>query len=117
MSNRFYVDHALDLGLVILRGPEAHHLAAVSRARQGDQVCLFNGNGYEYGSTVTELSRRSVTLTVTAVEAPQRELAFKLEVAAPLPKGDRGRFLVEKLTELGVTRYVPLRTERSVQHP
>ena len=35
----------------------------------------------------------------------------------PLPKGDRGDFLVEKLTELGVTRFVPLRTRRSVVHP
>ena len=39
------------------------------------------------------------------------------EVAAPLPKADRADFLIEKLTELGVTRFVPLRTERSVVHP
>src|SRR5262249_26253437 len=37
--------------------------------------------------------------------------------AAPLPKGDRGKFLIEKLTELGVSAYVPLRTQRSVVHP
>src|SRR5262249_53228101 len=37
--------------------------------------------------------------------------------AAPLPKGDRGDFLLEKLTELGVTDFVPLRTRRSVIHP
>ena len=37
--------------------------------------------------------------------------------APPLPKGDRGQFLVEKLTELGVTDFVPLRTARSVVHP
>jgi 16S rRNA (uracil1498-N3)-methyltransferase len=35
----------------------------------------------------------------------------------PLPKGDRAQFLVEKLTELGVARLVPLRTARSVVHP
>jgi 16S rRNA (uracil1498-N3)-methyltransferase len=40
-----------------------------------------------------------------------------LEIAAPFPKGDRGQFLIEKLTELGVLTYVPLRTERSVVHP
>jgi 16S rRNA (uracil1498-N3)-methyltransferase len=40
-----------------------------------------------------------------------------LEVAASLPKGDRARFLVEKLTELGVVSYVPLATTRSVVHP
>src|SRR5439155_2380523 len=48
---------------------------------------------------------------------PQRELPYHLVVAAPLPKGDRAQFLVEKLTELGATRFVPLATARSVIHP
>ena len=38
-------------------------------------------------------------------------------MAVPLPKGDRAQFLVEKLTELGATSFVPLRTRRSVVHP
>jgi len=44
-------------------------------------------------------------------------LGYRLEVAVPLPKGDRGHFLLEKLTEIGVTHFVPLETERSVIHP
>ena len=39
-----------------------------------------------------------------------RELPFRLEIAAPLPKGDRAQFLIEKLTELGVAAFTPLRT-------
>jgi 16S rRNA (uracil1498-N3)-methyltransferase len=46
-----------------------------------------------------------------------RELPFFLEVAAPVPKGDRAQFLIEKLTELGVSAFVPLRCRRSVVHP
>src|SRR5262249_62180235 len=46
-----------------------------------------------------------------------RELPFELVVAVALPKGDRQRWLVEKLTELGVTTMVPLITERSVAQP
>jgi 16S rRNA (uracil1498-N3)-methyltransferase len=44
-------------------------------------------------------------------------LPFRLEVAAPLPKGERAPFLVEKLTELGVTAFTPLETARSVVRP
>jgi 16S rRNA (uracil1498-N3)-methyltransferase len=51
------------------------------------------------------------------VESPQRELAHHVEAAVPLPKGDRAQFLLEKLTELGVMRFVPLQTARSVVHP
>jgi 16S rRNA (uracil1498-N3)-methyltransferase len=117
MSERFYVPVPLEPGIVVLHGPEAHHLAVVCRLRAGDAVCLFNGDGREYRATVAEAGKKAVTLEVDSVDAPQRELPFRLEVAVSLPKGDRAQFLVEKLTELGVSRLVPLRTARSVVHP
>jgi 16S rRNA (uracil1498-N3)-methyltransferase len=117
MSARFYTPYPLGPGEVALEGPEAHHLTTVARVRPGDHVCLFNGDGHEYAAEVVAAERRRVTLRVTAVAMPQRELPFPLEVAAPLPKGDRAQFLVEKLTELGVTTFVPLSTGRSVVHP
>src|SRR5208282_1002679 len=117
MSERFYVNCPLAPGPVVLQGPEAHHLTTVCRLRAGDRVCLFNGDGRQYPAQVTETSKRAVTLQVVAVESPERELGFRLEIAAPLPKGDRAQFLVEKLTELGATALVPLHTRRSVVHP
>jgi 16S rRNA (uracil1498-N3)-methyltransferase len=117
MAERFYVNSDLSPGLVTLDGPEAHHLATVCRLRPGDAVCLFNGDGRQYPAQVSSVARRQVVLEVTAVEQPRRELGFRLEVAAPLPKGDRAQFLVEKLTELGVTAFVPLSTARSVVQP
>ena len=117
MSERYYVKCPLQPGTVELEGPEARHLAAVCRVRAGDRVCLFNGDGREYPAEVVMVGKRSVSLRVLAVENPNRELGFRLEVAAPLPKGDRAQFLLEKLTELGVTHFVPLRTQRSVVHP
>ena len=117
MSDRFYTNSALGPGEVTLEGPEAHHLVSVSRLRPGDAVCLFNGDGHEYAATVVTIERRRVVLRVTKVATRQRELLFSLEVAAPLPKGDRAQFLVEKLTELGAARFVPLATRRSVIHP
>lgn len=117
MAERFYVKCPLAIGPVALAGPEAHHLATVCRLRPGHQVCLFNGDGRQYQAQVVSLSRRAVALQVHAVEQPARELAFHLEIAAPLPKGDRVQFLVEKLTELGVSSFIPLLTERSIVQP
>ncbi len=48
--------------------------------------------------------------------SPSRELGFRLEIAAPVPKGDRAQFLVEKLTELGVSAFVPLLCQRGAGH-
>jgi 16S rRNA (uracil1498-N3)-methyltransferase len=117
MSSRAYIDGPVVPGHIILHGPEAHHLAVVCRVHPGDQVRLFNGDGREYPATVLQVGRRYIELDVGPGEACPRELDFRLEVAAPLPRGDRGHFLLEKLTELGVTRYTPLRTRRSVAHP
>src|SRR5438132_8018825 len=117
MSNRFYVNYPLAAGRIVLEGPEARHLASVRRLRPGDPVCLFNGDGQEYSAIVTTCARKSVELNVLGQASPKRELPFPIEVAAPLPKGDRAQVLLEKLTELGVASYVPLRTARSVVHP
>jgi 16S rRNA (uracil1498-N3)-methyltransferase len=116
MSERFYLNWPLQPGPVTLEGAEAWH-AMVCRLRPGDAVCLFNGDGLEYWARIVEMGRREVSLEIERVATPQRELPFSLEVAAPLPKGDRGQFLIEKLTELGVTSFVPLACERSVIHP
>jgi 16S rRNA (uracil1498-N3)-methyltransferase len=117
MSERFYINLPLTTGPILLDGPEAHHLATVCRLRAGDEVCLFNGDGHQYPARITHAARREVALEVTSVESPERELPFTLEVAAPIPKGDRGQFLIEKLTELGVTRFVPLECTYSNTHP
>jgi 16S rRNA (uracil1498-N3)-methyltransferase len=117
MSERYYINLPLAPGRVELSGPEAHHLATVCRLRPGDAVCLFNGDGHQYPARVHAVARKAVHLEIVDRETPPRELRFALEVAAPLPKGDRGQFLVEKLTELGVTSFVPLSSVRSVVQP
>lgn len=117
MAERFYLNSPLGPGLVDLTGPEAHHLATVSRLRPGDAVCLFNGDGHEYPARLVSAGKRSVTIEVLRCESPQCELPFAVEVAAPIPKGDRAQFLMEKLTELGVSRFVPLSCARSVIEP
>src|SRR4051794_40523051 len=117
MADRYFVDQPLGPGLVELDGPEAHHLATVCRLRPGDAVVLFNGEGPQYPAVVKAVARRSVTLEVGAAETPSRERPFRLEVAAPLPKGERADFLIEKLTELGVTAFTPLHTARTVVRP
>lgn len=117
MADRFYVNCELGPGPVLVQGAEAHHLAVVCRLRRGDAVCLFNGDGRQYPARIVEVGKRAVALDVFAIEEPARELPARLEVAAPLPRGDRAQFLLEKLTELGVAAFVPLHTARSVVHP
>jgi 16S rRNA (uracil1498-N3)-methyltransferase len=117
VSDRFFVDAPLPPGEFLLAGPEAHHLAAVRRFAPGGRVVLFNGDGHDYPAEIVSADRKRVALTVRPGVPADRELGFVLHVAAAMPKADRGDFLVEKLTELGVTRFTPLLTARSVVQP
>src|SRR5215218_8878796 len=117
MSDRFYTPDPLGPGEYVLSGPEAHHLAAVRRFGPGDRVVLFNGDGRDHPAEVVAPDRKRTLLNVLPAVAIDRELPFPLEVAAALPKGDRGDYLIEKLTELGMSRFTPLLTERTVVQP
>jgi len=117
MADRFYTPEALGIGEFVLTGPEAHHIANVRRFVTGDLVTLFNGDGHDYPAEVLGTGKKAVTLMILRAEPVDRELPFPLVVASALPKGDRADFLIEKLTELGVTRFMPLITTRAVVHP
>jgi 16S rRNA (uracil1498-N3)-methyltransferase len=113
MSERFFLTAPPAAGRAVLTGDEARHLARVLRASVGDEVTLFDGRGRSWPARVAAIGRDSVQLETGE---PRVELAggTVLTVAVALPKGERQKWLVEKLTELGVARLVPLVTERGV---
>ena len=117
MADRFYAPDLTGPGEFVLAGPEAHHLATVRRFAPGDRLTLFTGDGFDYPADVVAVGKKAAVLNVLPPVAVDRELPLPLVVASALPKGDRTDFLVEKLTELGVTRFVPLVTARSVVVP
>lgn len=117
MSDRYFSDQPLALGLATLAGPEAHHLIHVMRAAPGLQVVLFDGSGAEFAAVVQKIRRGEVELSVVSRNETNRELPLDLTLGVALPKGDRQKWLVEKAVELGVTRIVPLQTDRGVARP
>ena len=113
---RFFLRQPLQLATVEFDGPEAHHLLHVRRAKIGDRLGLFNGDGDEALAEIVRIRKRSAELHIVetwTIPAEPRELTL----ATALPKGDRAKWLIEKATELGVTRLIPLRTQRSVVEP
>lgn len=116
MSDRFFCPKITG-DVVTLGGSEAHHLIHVMRARVGQSVILFDGTGSEYLCKIENLGKRDAQLRILERREASREVPVAVTIASPLPKGDRQRFLIEKLTELGVATFVPLVTERTVVHP
>ena len=117
---RFFVPPPLVAGAVALTGPEAKHLAAVLRLGPGAEVELFDGAGRRapaiVRATTGKGAKTAVELTCgEVIETPPPAAPLTLAVAAP--KGDRFRWLIEKATELGVARVVPLLCARSTVDP
>lgn len=117
MPRRFFVTGPLRAGPLRLAGAEAHHLLRVLRIGVGQSVVLFDGSGREAPADVTAVAENAVELAVHEPRAACTEPAVELVLAVAVPKGDRFGWLVEKATELGVRRLVPLVTERSIVIP
>jgi len=113
MADRFFVTTLGHGDRLQLAGDEAHHLARVRRIAPGEHVQLFDGSGVECDAVVQEVSKREIVLAIVRRERVNRELPFSLTLGCVPPQGERIRWLIEKATELGTTRFIPLVTERA----
>jgi 16S rRNA (uracil1498-N3)-methyltransferase len=116
MTARYYAPQLSDVESCELEGSEFHHLARVMRAGVGDQVVLFDGKGNAAEAQVVELSKSRASLRILN-RSHDTEESPVVVLATAVPKADRFRWLVEKATELGVSRLIPLQTSRSVTEP
>ena len=112
---RVYVDSALIPGsLVELPRDTASHLAKVLRARSGDELILFNGDGREFSGAIEAVRGSRVSASVGEGRQVERESPLAVTLVQCVPRGDRMDFIVQKATELGVARIVPILSQRSV---
>ena len=98
---------------VVVDDTEAHHLLHVLRLKPGDPLQLFDGCGLEADAVVTRISRREVFCTVTTRRHTSQIDRVRITVIAAPPKADRLKWMVEKLTEIGVARLILLKTDRT----
>jgi 16S rRNA (uracil1498-N3)-methyltransferase len=117
VSTRFYCPDPPSEGRQRLDGDEARHLTRVSRLGVGDFVEVFDGRGLATRSEVVATGADWVELTIAGPPLPERAPPFSLTLATAVPKGDRFDWIVEKATELGVDRLIPIVTARSVVEP
>lgn len=112
---RVYVDASLEPGASLtLIGAAAGHLTRVLRLRPKAALTLFNGRGGEYAASIERVQGSKVTVAVGEHAAIERESPFPLTLAQGVSRGERMDLVVQKATELGVARLVPVLTERSI---
>jgi 16S rRNA (uracil1498-N3)-methyltransferase len=111
--HRFYAPPPeISNSTITLSPEESHHLSRVLRLRPGDFVSAFDGLGSEYLCSVAA-SGNQATLEIIEPLTDPVESQLPLTLAQALAKGEKFDFIVQKATELGVRRIVPIVTEHS----
>ena len=114
---RFYAPpEALSPGekSVTLSAEEARHARDVLRLPHGEEVYVFDGKGQEYRCVIAGLNRDSVRVEVLEqVEPAHPESRLDLTLGVALLKGEKFDLVVQKATELGATRFIPILTNRA----
>jgi 16S rRNA (uracil1498-N3)-methyltransferase len=112
---RLFVDVPLHAGqLLELPKETAAHVAKVLRARSGDPVILFNGNGEDFSGIIERVQSGRASVTLGAPRTVHNESPLEITLVQCVPRGDKMDFIVQKATELGVQRIVPVLSQRSI---
>ena len=101
-------------GRTTLYGTAASHVARVLRLRSGDAVVLFNGDGWEHAGRIDALRSGEVAIELLAREGGVADSPLPVTLLQGVARGERMDLVVQKATELGVARIVPVLAARSV---
>jgi 16S rRNA (uracil1498-N3)-methyltransferase len=112
MSRRRFYSPPEDIGdsSIALSTDETHHLTHVLRMTPGDHAFVFDGSGHEYQCTFRGIIDNRAHLEITEALSDSVESPLQLTLAQALAKGEKFDLIIQKATELGVSRIVPLMT-------
>ncbi|MBI4208189.1 MAG: 16S rRNA (uracil(1498)-N(3))-methyltransferase [Deltaproteobacteria bacterium] len=101
---------------VLLRGPEAHHMASVLRKKEGESVELFDGKGRCLSGRILEAGGDFVRIKIDK-DKVEPFVGPKVVLGQSLAKGEKIDWVIQKGTEIGVSEIYLIEGERAVVHP
>jgi 16S rRNA (uracil1498-N3)-methyltransferase len=97
---------------IILPADKARHLVAVMRCGKGDEITLIDGKGRSYLAAITDIRKDNVSVSVIREIRSDAESGVTLTLFQGILKGEKMDMVIQKATELGASRIVPLVSER-----
>jgi len=111
---RFFVDTPLAPNTTVTLDESVTRHSHVLRLAAGDDICLFDGSGYEFRARLDAINKRDATASLVDATQPDTEARYAITLAQGIAGGDKMDWLIEKAVELGVNAVAPLQTERGV---
>jgi len=93
---------------------ESHHIVHVKRLKIGDNIIVFNGIGDEFEAEIEYIEDNRVKVKINQQKTISKENSVGIVIAFAIPKGKRSHLLVQKCTELGAHKLIPVNYARSV---
>ncbi len=112
--NRFYVPFHAGLKDLWIDSSESHHIVHVKRLKIGDNIIVFNGTGDEFEAEIEDIEGNRVKVRINQQRTISKENIVGIDIAFAIPKGKRSHLLIQKCTELGVHKLIPINYARSV---
>lgn len=100
-----------------LVGENAKHISKVLRMRTGDDITLVSPDKTQYECKISLITQGEVTVDIISQKPCENEPDVFVTLYQALPKGDKMDFIVQKCTELGISRIVPMISARCVSRP
>lgn len=112
---KFFIDKNLIIdNRTVISDENALHIAKVLRANQGDSLTLCDGEGTDYEAIIESVSKNQVSLIINSSHMCPAEPSIEVTLFQGLPKQSKMDYIIEKCTELGISRIVPIVTKRCV---
>lgn len=113
--HRFIVDpNNIQNGQVKLEGDDLKHLKKVLRLGPGDSINVFDGSGKEYEAKVLTIDKACAIAEIVSSFQTDAEPQIQLTLFQGLPKGEKMDLIIQKGVELGVHKFIPVITDRTV---
>jgi 16S rRNA (uracil1498-N3)-methyltransferase len=113
-SNRFFIKKPkIDSSSIFLFGDEHHHLSRVARIKTQEKVWLFDEQGTSYLARVEEIGREKTRLFILR-KVIQEKPRLNITLGQALLRSKKMEFIIQKTTEWGIARFIPVVTQRSL---
>jgi 16S rRNA (uracil1498-N3)-methyltransferase len=111
---RSHVEMPLQAGdEIALPEDVATHLLRVLRLQEGDPCVLFNGDGHDYDARITAIGKREARAQVLSARRVDNESPLRVTLLQGIARGEKMDWILQKATELGVDRILPVSSDRS----
>ncbi|HOJ11214.1 MAG TPA: 16S rRNA (uracil(1498)-N(3))-methyltransferase [Clostridiales bacterium] len=114
MSRFFITDDNIYSDSIIISGEDFNHIKNVLRYKTGDSLILCDGNGRDYYVYIEFIGDKEIKTKIIDVSENQTEASVNVTLFQGMAKGEKMDFIIQKSVELGVSRIVPVITERTV---